>query len=286
LTAIDNFALGSSLTIAWTLAPGTRNSEVLVQIRDSDGNRLEIWDDTFGTTATNTTVDSAGLDATAASDAGLNGDAANYSLLVRIYAEDEVTGQDHSRDYTATDLATPPPPTGLACNYESGWNDLADGGLGAPINPNSFADFEESLATCATDGTPAQSFTVADVAGNTFVDTDETTTFDALAGAAGTQADPGTGTFQAPGESISFEWYVENATCSGCNHSYLVQYSDETIDSNLVGLSFRETSAVTNVVGADYTFHHYSEQSNFSSDGLVRETGADGEIWNSISTLQ
>ena len=286
LIAISNFAIGNDLTIAWTLAAGTRNSEVLVLISDSVGNRLEIWDDTFGTTATNTTIDSAGLDATAASDAGLNGDAANYSLLVRIYAQDEISGQFHSRDYTATDLATPPPPAGLACNYQSGWDDLADGGLGAPIVPKSFADFEESLATCATDGTPAQLITVADVAGTIFVDTDETTTFDALGGAAGTQADPGTGTYQEPGETILFEWYVENATCSGCTHSYLVQYSDQTIDSNLVGLSFRETTAVTNVVGANFTFHHYSEQSNFSTDGLVRETGADGEIWNSISTLQ
>lgn len=291
-TAIDDFALGNSLTIAWTLAAGTRNSEVLVQISDSDGNRLEIWEDTLDSTATSTTIDSAELDATATS-VSLNGDAANYELLVRIYAEDEVTGQAHSRDYRATGLDVPPPPAGLACHYESGWNDAANGGLGAPINPNSFADYEESLATCATDGTPAQSFTVADVAGKTFDDTDETTTFDALGGAAGTEADPGTGSFVDGVDTVNFIWYVEDATCSGCTHSYVVLYSDDTVDVNLpAGLMFRETTALTDLVGTAgtagtvYSFHRYSEQSNFSTDGLVRSTGTDGEIWNSDSTLQ
>jgi len=293
LTAIGNFALGDSLTIAWTLADGTRNSEVLVQISDSDGNRLEIWEDTFGTTGTSTTIASAELDATAANDAGLNGDAANYELRVRIYAEDEITGQDHSRDYTATDLSVPSVPVGpapLACHYESGWDDTADGGLGAPVNPNSFADYEESLATCATDGTPAVPFTAADVAGKVFVDGTETTTFDALGGALGTEASPGTGTYDDTVDIITFEWWVEDATCSGCTHSYVVQYADETIDANLTGIWFRETSAVTEVVGtpgtpgAVYSFHHYSEQSNYSDTD--RATGSDGEIWNSDSTLQ
>jgi len=291
LTAIDNFALGSDLTIAWTLAAGTRNSEVLVEISDSGFNRFEIWVDTFGDSATNTTVDSTGLDATAASDAGLNGDAANYTLLVRIYAEDELTGQNHSRDYTATDLATPPPPAALACHYDSGWNDLADGGLGAPINPNSFADFEESLATCATDGTPPQPFTAADVAGNAFDDGGEITTFNALTGGeAGTEANPGSGIFTDVSDpDIDFIWYVESAG----SHSYVVLYSDSAMDADLpANFMFRETTALTEVVGtpgvatAVYSFHRYSEQSNYSTDGLVRGTGSDGEIWNSDSTLQ
>jgi hypothetical protein len=173
----------SELTIAWTLAAGTRNSEVLVMVTDSSFNRMEIWVDTFGDSATNTTVASSSLDSNAASDAGLDGDVANYELRVRIYAEDESTGQFHSRDYTATDLSTPPPPAALACHFDSGWNDAADGGLGAPINPKSFADFEGSLATCVTDGTPAQSFTAADIAGKSFLEDGETTTFNALGGA-------------------------------------------------------------------------------------------------------
>ena len=293
LTAIDNFALGSDLTIAWTLAEGTRNSEVLVQIRDSEGNRLEIWEDTFGDSSPSTTIDSADLDATAANGAGLNGNAASYELLVRIYAEDEVTGQYHSRDYTATDLSIPPPPAALACHFDSGYDDLADGGLGAPVNPKSFADFEGSLATCATDGTPAQSFSAADVAGNAFDETGETMTFNALGGALGTEADRGTGSFDEPGDTIAFEWYIENATCSGCTHSYVVLYSDDTVDSALpAGFMFRETIALTEItgtpgaVGAVYSFHRYSEQSNYSTDGLVRATGDDGEIWNSDDTLQ
>lgn len=294
LSAIDNFAIGSDLTIAWTLAEGTRNDEVLVEIRDSDFNRLETWIDTFGTTGTSVTFDSTELDATAASDAGLNGDSANYTLLVRVYAEDETTGQAHSRDYTSTDLSVPPPPAALACHYESGWDDFADGGLGRPINPNSFADYEETLATCASDGDVLESFTAAEIAGASFNDAGEVMTFDALGGALGTEANRGTGTFVDTEDTINFEWWVEDATCSGCNYSYVVLYSDDTVDPVNVpaGVSFRETIAVTDIVGTPgtpgtvYSLHRYSEQSNYSTDNLVRETGSDGEIWNSDSILQ
>ena len=294
LSAIENFAIGSDLTIAWTLAEGTRNDEVLVEIRDSGFNRLETWIDTFGTTGTSVTFDSTELDATAASDAGLNGDSANYTLLVRVYAEDETTGQAHSRDYTSTDLSVPPPPAALACHYESGWDELADGGLGAPINPNSFADYEETLATCASDGDVLESFTAAEIAGASFNDAGEVMTFDALGGALGTEANRGTGTFVDTEDTINFEWWVEDATCLGCNYSYVVLYSDDTIAPVNVpaGVSFRETIAVTDIVGTPgtpgtvYSLHRYSEQSNYSTDNLVRETGSDGEIWNSDSILQ
>ena len=94
-------------------------------------------------------------------------------------------------------------------------------------------------------------------------------------------------------DTISFNWYVEAATCSGCTHSYVVLFSDSTVDPGLpAGLSFRETTALTEIVGtpgvasAVYSFHRYSEQSNYSTDGLVRATGTDGEIWNSDDTLQ
>ncbi|MDB4582984.1 hypothetical protein N9164_07525 [Draconibacterium sp.] len=66
-------------------------------------------------------------------------------------------------------------------------------------------------------------------------------------------------------------------------------YSDSTVDPVKIpaGVSFRETTALAEVVGTPgsvYSFHHYSEQSNFSDSD--RATGSDGEIWNSISTLQ
>jgi hypothetical protein len=77
---------------------------------------------------------------------------------------------------------------------------------------------------------------------------------------------------------------------------WVVLYSDDTVDPVNIptGVSFRETTALTQVVGnpgdedagAVYSFHRYSEQSNYSTDGLVRSTGDDGEIWNSDSTLQ
>ncbi|MDB4582983.1 hypothetical protein N9164_07520 [Draconibacterium sp.] len=44
--------------------------------------------------------------------------------------------------------------------------------------------------------------------------------FNALGGAAGTEADRGTGTFDDGIDTIDFIWYVEDATCSGCTHSY------------------------------------------------------------------
>jgi hypothetical protein len=291
-TAITNFTLGSNLTVAWTLASGTRNSEVLVEIQDNAGNRLETWIETLGTTATSVNFASTALNSTATTDAGLDANATSYNLLVRVYAEDILTGQDHSRDYNATipgpgATTTPPSTTNLACNYESGWNDAADGGLGAPITPKSFADYEGTLESCGT----AMSFTAADVAGKTFVDGVESSVFNALGGATGTESSQGTGSFVDTEDTIAFNWYVEAATCTGCTHSYLVQYSDSTIDNSLdAGFSFRETTSLTGLNGplgvsnTGYTYHKYSEQSNYG-DG-VRAVGSDGEIWFSTDILQ
>jgi hypothetical protein len=174
----------------------------------------------------------------------------------------------------------PPVNTTLVCGYESGWNDLADGGFGAPINPNSFADYETVVQNCGT----AQQFTTADVAGSAFNDQGEITTFNDTA-AAGTVQDPGTGVYNdGAGFSINFEWYVETATCTGCTHNYLVLYSDTTIDPSLPLAMIRETSALTGINGSNYTFVRYSEQSNYSDTD--RATGSDGEIWSSTDILQ
>ena len=82
-------------------------------------------------------------------------------------------------------------------------------------------------------------------------------------------------------------WYVESAS----NHNYLVLYTDSTIATDLPdGLSIRETSALTQVVGTmgasgtQYHYLKYYEQSNYGD--MVRDTGSDGEIWSSVDLLQ
>lgn len=287
LTAMNNFTLGNSLSIDWTLATGTLSDEVLVQVSDAFGNRIEVWDESFTPDATSTTIASTLLDATAATNAGLDATAASYALLVRIYARDELSGQQHSTDYSAT---IPGPGSGgpgstFACSYQSGWNDTADGGLGAPITPNSFADYEAVIAACGN----AQTFSAADVAGKTFqeVGTIETMTFNA---GTGTAASPAPGIYDdGMGLTFAFEWYVEAATCTGCSYNYLVIYTDSTIDPTLPLAWLRETTALIGVNGApgvsgtEYSYVKYSEQSNYSDTS--RTSGSDGEIWNSIDVL-
>jgi hypothetical protein len=284
LTAMDNFTLGNSLTIGWSRASGTLSDEVSVVISDTMGNRVEVWDRSFSPDATSTTIASSELDATAASNAGLDANAASYSLLVRIYTRDQLTGQAHSTDYTAT---IPGPAatggsggsgtgSGFSCNYESGWDDTAYGGLGAPVTPNSFADYEAVIADCGS----AMTFNAADVAGNTFqeIGTTETMTFNA---GTGTASNPASGVYNdGAGFTITFQWWVEAATCTSCNYNYLVVYSDTTIDSNLPMSWLRETSALTGISGTQLSFVKYSEQSSYSDTN--RASGSDGEIWNSV----
>jgi len=301
VTAMSGFTLGNDLTVAWTVATGTRISEILVEVSDSAGNRIEIWDWVFGTTATSKTYASTALDSAAATSAGLLDTDATYNLKVRVYAEDELTGQDHSIDYNTVipgpaAVVTPPPTSGLTCGYESGWNDLADGGLGAPITPNSFADYESVVTDCL--GVAPSIFTAADVAGSVYVDGGlEAVTFDALGAALGTELDPGTGTYDDDGLAssveplINFEWWVEAATCAGCTHSYVVVYADDSMNIGILppGFWFRETIAITDVIGtpgvsgAITTMYRYSEQSNYSDTD--RAVGTDAEIWFSPNNV-
>lgn len=287
LTAMGNFSLGNSLTIGWTRNSGTLSDEVLVEISDTIGTRVEVWDSSFLPDATSTTIASSELDSTVASNAGLDPNATSYTLLVRIYTRDQLTGQQHSTDYTAT---IPGPAatgggggsgsgSGFSCNYQSGWDDTADGGLGAPITANSFADFEAVIADCGS----AMTFSAADVAGKTFqeVGTIETMTFNA---GTGTASNPASGLYDdGAGFTITFQWWVEAATCTGCNYNYLVVYSDTTIDSNLPMSWLRETAALTGISGSQYSYVKYSEQSNYSDSN--RASGSDGEIWNSVDTM-
>lgn len=287
LTAMENFTLGNNLTIAWTLADGTVSDEVLVEISDDMGNRIEIWDESFSRTTTSITISSAEIDAAASEESiTLDPTAVSYNLHIRIYAADEVTGQFHSVDYNRT-IDGPEAGggtgtgSGLTCGHESGWDDNTE----APINPNSFVEYEEVVADCGT----AMAFTFNDVAGNSFLDIDETTTF--FNTGSGTVQDPGTGEIDDGVDIIQFEWYLESASCNGCNYTYLVLYTDDTIDMNLPnGAWFRETTALTGitgtpgVMGSTYSFVKYSEGFNYSDTD--RATGSDGEIWNAANVLQ
>ena len=106
----------------------------------------------------------------------------------------------------------------------------------------------------------------------------------------GTQASPATGVYDdGQGFTATFEWYVETATCVGCNYTYLVVYTDTTIDPNLPMAWLRQTNALIATVGtpgspgSQYSYVKYSEQSNFSDTS--RASGADGEIWNSTDEI-
>ncbi len=277
-SAISAFTLGSNLTLSWTLASGTRNDEVLVMVSDQIGNRLQTFVELIGSTENSVVIASTALEISSdSSSIGLDSTAASYQLLVRIYASDEITGQFHSTDYTATipgpgdggGTTAPLFDTTLICGYESGWNDLADGGLGAPITPNSFEEFETVLEDCGA--LPINS--IITIAGTTVGSIGDSETLTFFNTGSGTVADPGTGDINSneQGEPpIQFNWYVENASCSGCTHSYLVLFTDSTIAPDLpAGYSVRETIALKAIVGTPnaagtrYDLVRYSEASNY-----------------------
>jgi len=287
-TTIDNmsdFVLGEDITIAWTLADGTQSGEVLVQIDDPQGGYiLGVWTDIEAST-TSLTVDSAMFNATLIGNNDF--DPTNgYTVIVRIYAEDSVTGQEHSTDYRlVVDASTEgePDPSGLTCGYSSGWNEYANDGLGAPIMPNSFADFVTVSSDC---GTPA-ALTKADFAGIVLNDDGETGTFNDDGSA--TKASPSTGTYSDGDIEIDFEWYIETID----NVNYLIVELDKSLNPTSVFPAdywFRETravileSGVLGESGATYNVIHYSEQSNYSDDN--RFSGSDAEIWSTVYTQE
>jgi hypothetical protein len=277
-TAIANYQIGTALTIEWTLQEGTVSDEVLIEISDSQFNSVQIWDESFASTASSVTFSAAAFDAAIADNPNFDPTSANYSVLIRIYAKDPTNGQFHSTDYKADVIST-----ALSCNHESGWNETADEGLGAPTNPNSFADFEEVIAACGT----SIEITFADFAATSFVNDGETLSF--FDTGTGTAESPATGQFDDGSGTVPtpFEWYIETVG----DNTLLVLYSDSVIASDLPeGFSIRETSVLTDVVGnmgeagTEYHFVKYSEQSNYGD--MVRETGDDGEIWSSLDILQ
>lgn len=293
LSNMENFTPDEDITIGWELVDGTRIDEILVQIDDAKGGFvLQVWEEDFSDpTATSVTIDKAMFDEELLGNDSF--DPTNgYTVTVRIYAADEVTSQTHSRDYRIiVDAYVAPAP--LTCGYESGWDDLADFELGAPINPNSFAEFNEVVDDCG--GTIV--ITKATFTGTAWIDVDiednsvENTVFNNDGSA--TKVAPSTGQFMTEedngtiSEEIDFTWYIDTVGES----TYIVIETDSTVDSDLPdGFWIRETRAITSVTGtlgvtgAIYEMTIYTEQSNYSDTD--RAVGTDAEIWNSVETVK
>jgi hypothetical protein len=99
LENIQNFALGDDLTLEWSLAEGTRSSEVSIHI-DQNENYLDVWEE-VSASQTSLTIDKESFDAEFGDNQFFNPIEA-YNVTVHIYAEDVITGQSHSINYSVT----------------------------------------------------------------------------------------------------------------------------------------------------------------------------------------
>lgn len=290
---LDNFTFDEDLTIAWELAEGTRVDGVDVEIYNNQGSFvLRVEEDTksHSDAVTDVTFDKSLFDQNIWEDSSFN-PSEGYSIRVRIIAEDNENDQNYHREYQVyyegdnSDGTMQPPITTLTCGYESGWNDDASDGLGAPINANSFSDFETVVNDCGS----AISITQSNIAGSTWLDDGESKVYhdDGLA----TKASPSTGQIIDGDDVIDFIWYLETHV----NNTYIVLETDSERDSDLpADFWLRETAIITAIQtaeavndvsldGEEITYYEvslYSEQSNFSDD--ARDNGTDGEIWNAI----
>jgi hypothetical protein len=267
---------GGDLNIGWVIPTGQTIDEVMFQACDNS-DCIDVWKWMPSGASVTLNIDTSSL---ALADAP-------YRTELRVYSLD-AQGRTFLHSYNGT-ANTPGSSSGgsstFNCSYESGWDDTAYSGTGGPVTPNSFADYEAVIAACGT----AQTFTAADVSGKVLkeVGSLESMTFNAGTGTATT---PASGVYDdGEGFTFDFEWWVEAATCTNCNYSYLVIYSDTSIDSNLPIDWVRETAVLTgitgtaNAAGAQYSYTKYSEQSTFSNTD--RATGSDGEIWHAVDEL-
>ncbi|MGB0835119.1 MAG: immunoglobulin-like domain-containing protein [Psychrobium sp.] len=281
IAAIGSRADDDDLTLEWTLADGTINYQVLVELTGTNGNYAQMWEYTSGTD-TQLVVDASNLNAQLFENSDFDFNQ-NYEFVVRIYAQDKQTGQLHSTDYrqlveySGGGDSTPPDGNSgeLNCGFESPWNDATD----MPASYNSFTDFETVVEACGG----VQAVTRADFASKTFVDGTEKNVFNDDGEA--TLANPGTGTFIGEdGENQSFTWYFETVN--------QVQYLVVTGSNAQEGIEFRDTFAITALAGTRGTtgstmqFKVYAEQSNYTNSDMVRLTGSDGEIWGSTVTQE
>ena len=97
LTNLEAYLLGDEITLEWTLAAGTQSREVSIQI-DQGENYLNLWEQ-VAASQTNLTIDAEMFDEEL-EDFNLFNTADSYTVTVRIYAEDAVTGQAHSTNYS------------------------------------------------------------------------------------------------------------------------------------------------------------------------------------------
>jgi hypothetical protein len=275
---LDSLNIGGDIPVAWS-NPSTGSVVNEVHLSWNDVTDTNWWTEsdpliTATSVATSTTLDTLGLPL------------ANGWANLFMWADDKngrgelATSWQFSDTAPTTGTDSTNPTTELVCGYESGWDDTLYSNMGGPINPNSFADYETVVTNCGT----AQTFTVANVAGSTFADGTEMNTFNDSANT-GTVDDPKTGVYydSNDGTTLNFKWYVEEATCTNCSHSYLVFYSDKTIEPNLPIDWIRGTRALKAQSGSSFSFVIYEEQSNFSD--TYRSTGTDGEIWNTTWNL-
>lgn len=276
LDNLNNFTLGNDLVVEWTLADGTNIDEVLVEIFDNQGNYvLSIEASPSSSTDSSITFDSAMFDQELLGNDQFQPEL-GYEVLIRIYAEDKMMPQYYSTDYRAMVEAQ----ATFECGYESGWDENADGGLGAPINPNSFADFKQVIASCGN----TVAISKNDLLGESWLDEDERLEF--YDTGAATKADPSTAKFISPSEDFDLIWYIETVD----THTFVVIETNGDLDSDLpTDFWVRETYAVTTVTTGQagetiFSVVIYSEQSNYSD--LVREENSDGEIWNNTYIIQ
>ncbi|NMM39334.1 DUF5011 domain-containing protein [Pseudoalteromonas arctica] len=279
LDNLNNFTLGNDLVVEWTLADDTQIDEVLVEITDNQDNHvLSIWALPASITDTSITFNAAMFDQELLGNDQFQPEL-GYQLLIRIYAKGNALPQYYSTDYRASVAAQ----ASFACNYESGWNDSADNGLGAPINPNSFNDFKQVIASCGN----TVAITKSEVLGHSWLNEGERVEFYDTGSA--TQAAPSTGKFIEGSEQIDFIWYIETIG----DHTFVVQETNSDLDNDLpTGFWIREAYAVIAVTTGQagetiYSAVIYAEQSNYSD--LDRDTNSDGEIWNNsyiIESLQ
>ncbi len=254
---------GGTLPIGWTLAEGTVIEETLLRVCD-DSSCLEVRDEDLSGAAGYLALDLSSLDQAATT----------YHAELRIYAADG-NGQSFMTSYEGNlegPSATGGGDPALTCATESTWDETADGGLGAPLTPYSFAAFEQIVTACGTAvAIPAW------LPGKTLVSSDGTESSVFFA--------DGTGEYHDAGTLVAtFAWTIE----TGGTHAYLVMTADVDIEPG-VTMSFQETHAVLGITGDGTTgttieIKAYSEQSNFSD--MVRATGIDGDVWQDVLTVQ
>ena len=97
ITDLESYVIGDDITIEWTLAEGTQSREVSINIYQ-ENNYLGVWENVNGS-KTSLTIDAEMFDSEN-EDNQLFDSEESYTVTLHIYAEDAVTGQAHSTDYS------------------------------------------------------------------------------------------------------------------------------------------------------------------------------------------